>query len=70
MANVKPPPPLTEAEQTEVARKRDLVHTHAPELVPLISALTKAGMIAGWRNVQNVKIFKEPDHGNDRQPAP
>lgn len=56
---------LTEAEHAEVARKRELVHIHAPELVPFISALTKAGMIAGWRNVEKVTIHKEPDHGND-----
>lgn len=69
MANVSPPA-LTDAEQAEIARKRDLVHTHAPELVPLISALTKAGMITGWRNVQNVTIHEGVRHGNDQQPAP
>lgn len=64
MAHVTPPP-LTDAQHAEVARKRDLVHIHAPELVPLISALTKAEMIAGWRSVQNVRINEEPRHGND-----
>jgi hypothetical protein len=41
-----------------IARRRELVHKHMPELVPEIKAMVEAGLIDGWRNVQRIEVFE------------
>lgn len=53
------PQPLCDAERDLVAKNRDLVIVHMPELVPLIHELHALGMIPGWRAVKRIKIFEE-----------
>ena len=53
--------PLRELSQREmelIARRRELVIEHMPELVPEIKALVDAGLIDGWRNVQRIEVFE------------
>jgi len=53
----KPLRALTEREKSIIARRRELVHEHMPEVVPQIRALVEAGLIDGWRNVGRIEIF-------------
>jgi hypothetical protein len=54
----KPLAPLSAHEQEIIARRRELVHKHMPELVPEIKAMVEAGLIDGWRNVQRIEVFE------------
>jgi hypothetical protein len=54
----KPLAPLSKHEQEIIARRRELVHKHMPELVPEIKAMVEAGLIDGWRNVQRIEVFE------------
>lgn len=48
---------LSPEETAVVARNRAAVHTHMPELVPIIKELQECGMIDGWRSVGEVVLF-------------
>lgn len=50
---------LNPEELTAIAQTKALVHTHMPELVPIIKELHECGLINGWRNVGEVVLFKE-----------
>lgn len=60
----RPPAPISEEEAERIRRDIALVKAHMPELVPFIKELHEAGLIDGWRAVQNVQAFskngKEP----------
>lgn len=49
------PKPLTEAEMARVLQTKSDIHTHLPEMVPVIKEFQEAGLIDGWRNVTFIK---------------
>lgn len=55
----RPAAPITEAESQRIRENIATVKAHLPEVVPLIKELHDAGLIDGWRAVQNVQIFTE-----------
>lgn len=57
-------PQLTAAAQERVATNRALVHEHMPEMLPVIKELHELGLIAGWRNVEEVTVLSNQDAGN------
>ena len=58
-------PTLSESEQAEVVKKREMVLTYLPEAVSFIKDLHEAGLIDGWRSVEKVELIKGKDHGTD-----
>lgn len=53
----RPPPALSDHEKAAVARRRELVHKHMPELLTEIKAMVEEGLIDGWRNIKSVEVF-------------
>lgn len=49
---------LSAAEQAEVAKNRELVRLHIPEMEAFVKELYEAGMIDGWRSVGKV-VFRD-----------
>lgn len=54
---MKPKPPLTEEQVARIAENRALIHSHAPEMLPMIKKMADLGMIEGWRNVDEVIVL-------------
>ena len=55
-APAAPADELSEEEIERIAENRAFVIEHMPELVDFIKALHAAGLIQGWRGVQNCQI--------------
>jgi hypothetical protein len=49
--------PLTQFEEDIARRRRALVYTYMPELIPTIEEMVKNGLIDGWRNVCFVRVY-------------
>ena len=50
---------LSDQEIERIAKNRDFIKKHMPELVEFIKELHAAGLIDGWRSVKKCALFKE-----------
>lgn len=50
---------LSDEEIQRIAENKAFVREHMPELGDFIKALHAAGLIRGWRDVQNCKLINE-----------
>lgn len=48
--------PLSETELARAEEARVFVCTHLPEALPFIRALVSEGMMAGWRDIQAIRL--------------
>ncbi|PIX98796.1 MAG: hypothetical protein CO125_02995 [Hydrogenophilales bacterium CG_4_9_14_3_um_filter_59_35] len=49
---------LSDREKVVIARNREMVHLHMPEMEEFVKELYKAGRIDGWRSVGEV-VFRD-----------
>lgn len=55
------PPLLTPKQQAQVATNRDFVREHMPELTSMLKEMHAAGLIDGWRSVENCRLLDDGD---------
>lgn len=48
---------LSETEMERIDANRHFIHAHMPEMIPVIKDLMAAGLVTGWRNVENCRLL-------------
>lgn len=55
----KPLPPLSEEQRLAIAKVRNDVKIHAPEIINFIEAMYREGLIDGWRSIRLTVYTRE-----------